>query len=86
MKFDSKTGTPENFLVTLQTNAMKAYPDPDPRVVAPIDALAVCETTAITLPSIEQATYLGFGYWLIQSANADFTLSEASSLTTSSSS
>ena len=28
---------------------------------SPIDVLAVCETTAITLPSIEQATNLGFG-------------------------
>ena len=27
-KFDSKTDTPENFLVTLQTKALKAYPDP----------------------------------------------------------
>ena len=36
MKFDSKTDTPENFLVTLQTKATKAYPDPDPPVVAPI--------------------------------------------------
>ena len=39
---------------------------------SPIDALAVCETTAITLPSIEEATNLGFGIWLITSANADF--------------
>ena len=37
MKFDSKTDTPENFLVTLQTKATKAYPDPDPPAVAPID-------------------------------------------------
>ena len=37
MKFDSKTDTPENFLVTLQTKATKAYPDPDPSAVAPID-------------------------------------------------
>ena len=37
MKFDSKTDMPENFLVTLQTKAMKAYPDPDPPAVAPID-------------------------------------------------
>ena len=37
MKFDSKTDTPENFLVTLQT---KAYPDPDPPAIAPIDAHA----------------------------------------------
>ena len=37
MRFDSKTDTPENFLVTLQTKATKAYPDPDPPAVAPID-------------------------------------------------
>ena len=53
---------------------------------SPIDVLAVCETTAITLPSIEQATNLGFGIWLIKSANADFTFRESSSLATSSSS
>ena len=53
---------------------------------SPIDALAVCETTAITLPSIEQATNLGFGIWLITSANADFTFRESSSLATSTSS
>ena len=51
-----------------------------------IDALAVCETTAISLPSIEQATHLGFGIWLITSANADFTFRESSSLATSTSS
>ena len=34
MKLDSKTDTPENFLVTLQT---KAYLHPDPPAVAPID-------------------------------------------------
>ena len=34
MNFGSKTDTPENFLVTLQT---KAYRDPDPSAVAPID-------------------------------------------------
>ena len=51
----------------------------------PIDALAVCETTAITLPSIEQATNLGFGIWLITSANADFTFRESSLATSSSS-
>ena len=51
-----------------------------------IDALAVCETTAITLPSIEQATNLGFGIWLITSANADFNFRESSSLATSTSS
>ena len=53
---------------------------------SPIDVLAVCETTAITLPSIEQATNLGFGIWLIKSANADFTFRESSSLAISSSS
>ena len=53
---------------------------------SPIDALAVCETTAITLPSIEQATNLGFGIRLITSANADFTFRESSSLATSTSS
>ena len=37
MKFDSKTDMHENFLVTLQT---KAYPDPYPLAVAPIDAHA----------------------------------------------
>ena len=52
----------------------------------PIDALAVCETTAITLPSIEQATILGFGTWLISSTNAGFTCCKSSSLATASSS
>ena len=37
MKFDSKTDTPENFLVTLQTKARKTYLEPDPPAVAPID-------------------------------------------------
>ena len=37
MKFDSKTDTPEIFLVTLQTKTTKAYPDPDPPAVAAID-------------------------------------------------
>ena len=53
---------------------------------SPIDALAVCETTSITLPSFEQATILAFGIWPITSANADFTFRESSSLATSSSS
>ena len=39
MKFDSKTDILENFLVTLQTRAMKAYPDPP--AVAPFDAHAL---------------------------------------------
>ena len=48
MKIDSKTDTPGNFLVTLQTKATKAYPDSDPPTVAPIDphaADAVVEQT-----------------------------------------
>ena len=52
----------------------------------PIDASAVCETTANTLPSIEQATNRGFGIWLITSANADFTFRKSSALATSTSS
>ena len=40
MKFDSKTDTLENFLVTLQRKATKAYPDPDPPAVAPSDPYA----------------------------------------------
>ena len=53
---------------------------------SPIDALTVCDTTAITLPSFEQATNLGFGIWLITSANSDFIFRESSSLATSTSS
>ena len=37
MKLDSKTDTPESFLVTLQTRTTTAYPDPHPPAVAPID-------------------------------------------------
>ena len=37
MKFDSKTDTLENFLVTLQTKATRAYRDPDSPAVALID-------------------------------------------------
>ena len=51
-----------------------------------IDSLAVCETTASTLPSLEQAMNLSFGIWLIKSATADFTFLESSSLATSTSS
>ena len=40
LKFDPKTDNPENFLVTLQTKALKAYPDPNPPAVAPIDGAA----------------------------------------------
>ena len=37
IRFDSKTDTPENFLVTLQNMAQKAYPDPTPEIVPPAD-------------------------------------------------
>ena len=40
LKFDSKTDTPETFLVTLQTKALKAYPEPTLVPVAPIDGAA----------------------------------------------
>ena len=48
-----------------------------------IDALAVCETSILSLPTTEQATNLGFGIWLIASASADFTFRESSSLSSS---
>ena len=54
MKFNSKTDTPENFLVTLQTKATKAYPDPDPPVVAPIDPHAA--DAAVEQPRFDQDT------------------------------
>ena len=40
IKSDAKTDTPEKFLATLQTKSLKAYPDPNPPVVAPIDGNA----------------------------------------------
>ena len=52
---------------------------------SPIDVLAVCETTAITLPTSEQVANLGFGLWLITAANADFTFRDTSLATSSSS-
>ena len=42
------------------------------------EALAVCDTNIVQLPAIEQATNLGYGIWLIQSAHA-VTLREVSS-------
>ena len=42
------------------------------------EALAVCDTTIVQLPAIEQATNLGYGICLIQSAHA-VTLREVSS-------
>ena len=50
MKFDPKTDTPENSLVTLQTKATKAYPDSDPPAVAPIDPHAAN-------PAVEQSRF-----------------------------
>ena len=40
LKFDPKTDNPESFLVTLQTKALKAYPDPSLPAAAPIDGAA----------------------------------------------
>ena len=37
IRFDPKIDTPENFLVTLQNMAQKAYPDPTPEVIPPAD-------------------------------------------------
>ena len=37
LKFDSKTSTPDSFLVKLQTLAKQALPDPIPEPVAPAD-------------------------------------------------
>ena len=37
LRFDQKTDTPENFLVTLQNKAVRAYPDPTPNPVAAAD-------------------------------------------------
>ena len=48
LKFDSETDTPENFLVTLQPKATKAYPDPDPPNIAPIDPHAADATVKQT--------------------------------------
>ena len=59
---DSKTDTPENFLVTLQTKATKAYPDPDPPAVAPIDAHAadsVVERTRFDQETARRAEIIG---------------------------
>ena len=40
LNFDSKTDSPETFLVTFQTKTLKAYPDPNLIPVAPIDGTA----------------------------------------------
>ena len=42
-----------------------------------VDALSVCDTSLVSLPSNEQATNLGFGIWLITSANDDFIFRES---------
>ena len=52
--FDSKTDTPENFLVTLQTKARKAYPNPDPPAVSPFDPHAA--ETAVEQTWFDQDT------------------------------
>ena len=44
---------------------------------SPVDALSVCDTSLHPLPSTEQATNLGFGIWLITSANDDFIFRES---------
>ena len=48
LKFDPKSDNPENFFVTLQTKAIKAYPDPDPPAVAPINGAAPDEAVEQT--------------------------------------
>ena len=58
LKFDSKTDNPENFFVILQTQAMKAYPDPNHPAVAPIDehaADAAAEQTRIDQDNARRA-------------------------------
>ena len=45
---------------------------------SPMEALSVCDTDKIiTLPTIEQATNLGFGNWLITSASYRFNFRES---------
>ena len=55
MKFDSKTDTPENFLVMLQSKTMTAYADPDPPAVAQIDPHAA-EAANIEQPHFDKDT------------------------------
>ena len=43
------------------------------RFFSPIHALAVCETTTFSVPTVEQATKQRFGIWPVISAKADFT-------------
>ena len=47
---------------------------------SPIDALGVCETEKVFLPVREQAKNLGFGIWLVTSANDGYTLTESNIL------
>ena len=42
-----------------------------------VDALSVCDTSLVSLPSTEQATNLGFAIWLITSATDDFLFRES---------
>ena len=61
MKFDSKTDTPENFSVTLQTKATRVYPDPHPPAAAPNDphtADAAVEQTRFDQDTARRAGFL----------------------------
>ena len=55
-KFDTKTDTPENFLVQLQALAKKAYPTPVIPAVAPIDAHAADAAVEAARFATETAT------------------------------
>ena len=44
---------------------------------SPTEALSVCDTKIISLPTVEQATNLGFGIWLITSASNKFNFRES---------
>ena len=49
----------------------------------PLEALSVCETNIISLHSPEQASNLGYGFWLITSASTAFIFRESSSVSSS---
>ena len=61
LRFDPKTDTPENFLVTIQTKAIRAYPTPVLPAVDPIDAAAadpVVERTRFDTETAQRAERL----------------------------
>ena len=63
MKIYLKTSTHENFLVTLQTKETKAYLDPDPPALAPINrhlADAVVEQTRFDQNTARRAEKIRF--------------------------